>query len=281
LEEVAQRIVDFLEKEEMVRQLNGRYEATFFGKRVSDMYIDPVTACRLRESLKRYRPGMGHFGFLHAVCSTPDMLNMYTRRNDAQWLDDLIGKRAKDLLCDIPEMDEEYEYFRSEFKTAVTLDEWISETDEEKILEVMGIGPGDLRSKVELGKWLLYSMREMANMFNSDAYPPLTDLMTRMEQGVKQELLDLVRLKGVGRVRARSLFKKGYVNREALRRADARQIANVIGISDILAQSIKKQVGDADESEMTVPIGETSEASAEPEKKEKEKRSGQSKLFDF
>ncbi|OPY32496.1 MAG: putative ski2-type helicase [Methanomassiliicoccales archaeon PtaU1.Bin124] len=272
IEEVAQRIIEFLMKEEMLRELNGRYEATFFGKRVSDMYIDPVTAVRMRESLRRYRPGMGHFGFLHAICSTPDMLNMYTRRNDSQWLDDLIEKRAKDLLCDIPEMDEEYEYFRSEFKTAVTLDEWINETDEEKILEVMGIGPGDLRSKVELAKWLIYSMREMSNMFNSDTYPALTELMLRMEHGVRQQLLDLVKLKGVGRVRARALFAKGLVDRAALRRTDMRQLAAIHGIGETLAQSIKKQVGEATADE--AQPGPTEETKEQP-------RSGQTKLFDF
>ncbi len=57
----------------------------------------------------------------------------------------------------------------------------MDETQEEKILEVMGIGPGDLRNKVELGKWLLYSMRELSNLFNKEAYPVLTELMTRME----------------------------------------------------------------------------------------------------
>ena len=105
----------------------------------------------------------------------------------------------------------------------------MDETEEEKILEVMGIGPGDLRNKVEIGEWLLYSMREMSNIFNKDAYPPLTELMTRMDYGVKPELLDLVKLKGVGRSRARALYSRGLVDREALRQVDRPRIAAVPG----------------------------------------------------
>jgi helicase len=242
IEEITKGIIDFLEKEGMIVVEGDDYRATFFGQRVSDMYIDPLTAVKLRDSLKRYQRGMGYFGFLHAICATPDMMNIYTRRNDGEWLEATVEKRCKDLLCDVPE-DEEYEFFLSEFKTAMTLDEWVSETEEEKILDVMGIGPGDLRSKVDLAKWLIYSMRELSGLFNKEAYPPLTDLMKRMEHGVKQELLGLVRLKGVGRVRARSLYKKGFTDVDKISQADIRSLAAVIGIGDTMARKLKEQVG--------------------------------------
>ena len=104
-------------------------------------------------------------------------------------------------MFDPPEDDEtEYEFFLAELKTATILEDWTQEIEEDKILEKLGIGPGDLRNKVEIGEWLLYSMREMSNIFNKDAYPPLTELMTRLHYGVKPELLDLVKLKGVGRI---------------------------------------------------------------------------------
>jgi helicase len=272
LEEMTQRIVDYLKQEGMVQVEEENYVATFLGKRVSDMYIDPVTAVRLRESLRRYHPGMGTFGFLHAICSTPDMKTMYAKRVDGDWLEDIILKRCKDLLCDVPERDEEYEYFLNEFKTALTLEEWINETDEEKILEVMGIGPGDLRNKVEFAKWLLYSMREMSGMFNKDAYPPLTELMIRMEKGVRSELLELIKLKGVGRVRARSLFNRGFTGLEKLRQTDVRSLAAVIGIGDTLARSIKEQVGPSTSGERDVP---------EPTREKESPKAGQTKLFDF
>jgi helicase len=272
MEQLVENILEFLGREEMIKVDDDQYRATFFGKRVSDMYIDPVTAVRLRDSLRRYERGMGHFGFLHAICSTPDMVNMYSRRGDAEWLEELVLKRCKDLLCDVPEEGEGNDYFLSEFKTAVTLDEWMAETQEEKILEVMGIGPGDLRNKVELGKWLLYSMRELSNQFNKEAYPVLTELMTRMEYGVRPELLDLVKLRGVGRARARALYSRGLKDRESLRCADVRTIASVIGIGETLAKGIKDQVGSSDNVVQPVDDAPTERRDA---------LSGQTKLFDF
>jgi helicase len=272
IEATTRKIIDYLNNEGMVQVEGENYVATFFGKRVSDMYIDPVSAVRLRDALRRYHPGMGYFGFLHAVCSTPDMKNIYYKRLDGEWLQDVINKRCKDLLCDVPEMDESYEYFLSEFKTAMTLDEWINETDEEKILEVMGVGPGDLRQKVDFAKWLIYSMREMSVMFNKEAYPPLTELVVRMEKGVRAELLELIKLKGVGRVRARSLFNRGFTGLEALRHADVRSLAAVIGIGETLARSIKEQVG---------PPSVGSKEMPEQVREKEAPRAGQTKLFDF
>jgi helicase len=281
IEEAATNILEFLEKERMIKTgPDQTFKATFFGRRVSDLYIDPMSAVRMRMALEKYKPGK-EFGLLHAVCSTPDMKTMFIKRNDREWLEDLVMKREGELVFDPPEDDEtEYEFFLAEVKTATILDDWTQEIEEEKILDRLGIGPGDLRNKVEIGEWLLYSMREMSNIFNKDAYPPLTELMTRLQYGVKAELLDLVKLKGVGRIRARSLFRKGYTSLEALRQAEPSQIAKVIGISDILAASIKKQVG-APTKPRLAPVEPEAEGSAEPEQQKKGKDRGQSSLLDF
>ncbi|HEY3419267.1 MAG TPA: DEAD/DEAH box helicase [Methanomassiliicoccales archaeon] len=279
IEEAANNILEFLEKEGMIKTgPDQTIKATFFGRRVSDLYIDPMSAVRMRQALEAYKPGK-EFGLFHAVCSTPDMRTMFIRRNDKEWLEDLVMKREGELVFDPPEDDEtEYEFFLAELKTATILEDWTMEIEEDKILDKLGIGPGDLRNKVEIGEWLLYSMREMANIFNKDAYPPLTELMTRLHYGVRPELLDLVKLKGVGRIRARSLFKKGFTTLEALRQADAGQISKVIGISDILAASIKKQVGAPTGAPMQIA---ENEAEAEPESPKKAKDRGQSSLLDF
>ena len=87
-----------------------------------------------------------------------------------------------------------------------------------------------------------------------------------------------MKLKGVGRIRARSLFRKGFTSLEALRQADIGQISRVIGISDILAASIKKQVG----APTKAPLGPIeSDVSEGPETQKKGKERGQSSLLDF
>jgi helicase len=137
----------------------------------------------------------------------------------------------------------EYEFFLAEVKTACVLDDWLGEMEDEPLLEKYGIGPGDLRSKVELGEWLLYSMRELSNIFNKDSYAPLTELMVRVRYGVRRELLDLVKLRGVGRARARSMFDHGVKTLDDVRAIEIGALARIPKVGDALAKSIKEQVG--------------------------------------
>lgn len=289
IEEAVENIVQYLFKEGMLRcpgtellaeEKEADIRATFFGKRVSDLYIDPVSAVKLRDALLSYTPGKKDLGFLHAVCATPDMMTLFLKRDDAETLSEVLLDRKEELLLPVPEDDSpDLEYFLQEIKTSLVLDSWIEEKDEEELLRSFGIGPGDLHNKVDVGDWLLYSMRELSNIYNKDCYPALTKLMTRMRYGVKDELLDLVELKGVGRVRARSLFKKGYGSRELLKAAPVYDIAKVIGIGELLAQRIKEQV-DPEFRPETKKRRETVQKK-EDDVKVASAPHGQTKLFDF
>jgi helicase len=242
LEEAADHVLGFLESEGMVRTQDHRLQATFFGRRVSDLYIDPLTAVKLRDALREFRPGASYFGLLHAVCSSPDMMTMYLKRSDYQWVEELLLTREDDLLIKPPEDLDQYEFYLAELKTACSLDDWVQEMEEDDLLKKYGLGPGDLRNKVDVGEWLVYSMRELANIFNKDAYPLLTELMTRIRYGVKHDLLDLVRLRGIGRARARSLYNHGVRSVDSLREMDVVKLARVPKIGDALAQNLKAQV---------------------------------------
>ncbi|HSA35134.1 MAG TPA: helix-hairpin-helix domain-containing protein, partial [Methanomassiliicoccales archaeon] len=145
-----------------------------------------------------------------------------------------------------------------------------------------GTGPGDIHNKVEIGERLLYSMREMSNIFNKDCYPILTKLMTRMRYGVREDLLELVELKGVGRIRARSLQKRGFTSWETIKEADVHAISAVTGIGDTLAERIKKQV-DPDFVPSKPAKPRTAKEERPPVKNEPNvpSKKGQSKLFDF
>jgi len=286
VEEAVENIVQYLFKEGMIRcpgidflaeEAEADLKATFFGRRASDLYIDPVSAVKLRDALLSYTEGKRDLGFLHAVCATPDMMNLYLKRDDPEILDDLLLQRTGELLFPPPDLDSpDRDYFLSELKTALVLDSWIDEAEEDSMLKAFGIGPGDLHAKVEVGEWLIYSMRELSNIYNKDCYPVLTKLMARLKYGVKDELLELVTLKGVGRVRARSLYKRGFTSIPALREASVNDIAKVIGIGELLAQRIKSQVDPK-----FVPEKKALKAKNEPEPKEPPVKPGQTSLFDF
>ncbi len=279
LEEAADNVLDFLQEEGMIRSEEGRLIPTFFGRRVSDLYIDPLTATKLRDALKNFRPGGSPFGMLHAVCSSPDMLTMYLKRTDYEWVEEVYALREGELLLPPPDDLDEFDFYLAELKTACAIDDWIMEMEEDELLKKYGIGPGDLRNKVDVGEWLIYSMRELSNIFNKDAYPVLTELMTRLRYGVRPELLDLVRLRGVGRARARSLYNHGVRSAEDIRNVDPRRLARLPKIGDAVAKSLLQQVGGSRfrrEDEAVEEVIEEIEAL-----EERPTDSGQRTLFDF
>ena len=60
-----------------------------------------------------------------------------------------------------------------------------------------------------------------------------------MKYGIKDELFDLVSMRGIGRVRARKLFNNGIKNASDILSADLKILSELIGPS--LAKKIKNQ----------------------------------------
>jgi helicase len=69
----------------------------------------------------------------------------------------------------------------------------------------------------------------------------IVKLRLRMKYGVKEELLPLVRLENIGRVRARLLFRNRFRDVKDLRNADLSTLTQLIG--EKTALSVKKQLG--------------------------------------
>ena len=71
----------------------------------------------------------------------------------------------------------------------------------------------------------------------------------RVKHGIKRELLPLIRLRGIGRVRARRLFNNNITSPEALRSAGMERVGAILGQKT--AESIFAQLngpeGDAGE----------------------------------
>jgi helicase len=67
--------------------------------------------------------------------------------------------------------------------------------------------------------------------------------MERVDKGVKSELLPLVRLKGIGRVRARILHDSGLKTIKDLKTAPIKRLTSLPLIGPKLTKEIKEQVG--------------------------------------
>ncbi len=305
IESVVEGIVNSLVEEEMVRRDNDLISATPFGKRVSDLYIDPASASILREAVSNIKTDTEVLPILTACAMTPDVLGMYPRKADQELIDGVSDELWPKLLVQPEDIDDySYEYFDSDLKVALLIQDWIEEKDEDTITKSMGIGPGDIRSKVDMMDWIIYAMSEISYLFNPEAIKKIRPLMTRIRYGVKEELIELVSLRGVGRSRARTLYNKGIRTKQDVAEVDEEKLAMLPGIGRILASRMKDQVGrkQADEQSyspseeealMMEMAAEYEGIPAEPsqeepskqdnKKKKKEEEDGpkQTNLFDF
>jgi len=225
-------IIDFLEENDLIKD----YTATLFGKRVAYLYIDPKTAIIFRNALK---DEMTPFGILHAVTSTPDLESLYLRRGEFDEYDSIVLEKGEEFLLEIPDYwyePDKYEFFLSRVKTASLFYDWMEETDEEEIFKKYKIYPGDFYRIRETGDWLLYSFTEITKLFNHP-YREIENVRKRMRYGVKEELLPLVRIKNIGRVRSRVLFNNGIKNLRDIENTDFGTLKRLLGES--LARSLK------------------------------------------
>ena len=68
-------------------------------------------------------------------------------------------------------------------------------------------------------------------------------MVERVSKGIKKELLPIVQLEGVGRVRGRIIFNAGYQTIADIKHASVEELTNLPSVGPRLAKKIKEQVG--------------------------------------
>lgn len=241
------RILLFLNKEEMVTFRGKSLKATNFGHRVSELYLDPVSAIILREGLKSRPPILTELSLFHLVCHTPDMYpKYYPKRKEIDELSLYVDLHSEEFMFPIPNETEtvDFETFLGEVKRARILEAWIDETSEDEIIGKYSFQPGDLFRLISATDWLLYASSELGKIFNHrDLLPQISNLRLRVLKGVKSDLLPLIKLESVGRVRGRILFNAGLKTIKDLKQVSIRQLVSLPQIGLELAEKIKMQVG--------------------------------------
>ncbi len=242
LQQALERVVGFLAGEGFVQQVGEELRVTKLGRRVSQLYIDPLSASELCQALRRAESTEpSELSYLHAVSRCTELGSLYLRRGEAELYLEKALEVQDMLLYPLPDYGYALEHFLSELKSAFFLLDWVEEKSEEYLLERYSLAPGDVHSRVELAEWLLYAMREMGRLLGSSRVEEIEKLRVRVRYGVKEELIPFVSLKNVGRSRAR-LLRSRFGSIDALRRAGVKEIASVPGIGEKLAASIKQQL---------------------------------------
>ncbi len=201
LEELLTDVLKQLESWGFITGQGSIYLPTRIGRRISELYIDPLSARWLLDALPKAKDEVA---YLFAICNTAEM-RPYVRTTE----------EANELFFDYEQMlegtganfDDSYGYYDpvKPLSTALMLRDWIDEKLERDIVKSYGTTPGVLFSKQTNADWLLYAASELAKLSHM-SITKLLELRVRAKYGIRKELLDLVRLEQVGRVRARLMY---------------------------------------------------------------------------
>ena len=227
----------FLSGNNLILKKGERYAATNFGKKTSMLYIDPLTATVFRDSISGVSSKKRHtLGFLHLITSCEEFFPKFElRERDYEPASAMIENSNKELITRISE----YQCSRS----LLALQSWITEASELSIADTLGIESGDMHRMTENANWLSYCLREIAKHTDrADLLEEFDDLQKRIDYGVKEELVGLVKVKGIGRVRARALFKHRIRSIDELRKIPASRLAKIDKIGASIADNIKAEL---------------------------------------
>jgi helicase len=247
LSRIVDGVLGFLGEAEMVTDVGGLLHATPYGTLVSRLYIDPRGAEMISAAL-RENEHWSEIGLLQLLCSTPDMYTLYVRKQDLPVLEQFVYAHEDDLWMEFS-WDDGEGFFRS-LKTAMLIADWMGEVGEAVICERYNVGPGDVYNAVEGIGWLIHAAGRIASMETPDCADPIRETELRVKHGIRRELLPLIALRGIGRVRARRLFNNNITSPDALRAAGVERISTILGrktAESIFAQLDRPDFGDEDE----------------------------------
>jgi|ETNmetMinimDraft_2_1059921.scaffolds.fasta_scaffold01611_3 helicase len=222
-----------------------KYEATRVGKRVAELYLDPYTAHQLILGMQRAtRMKVPTISFLHLLSSTLEIRpQLRVTAKDHDDVNEAVNKVEHALLEKEPSLyDAEYDDFLNAMKTALFFLDWIDENTEENLLEKYNIRPGEVRTKIDIADWLCYCCIELTKLMS---LPKLSShmqkLRIRITNGVKEELIPLLKLKGIGRARGRKLHKNSIRTLGDIKKIEIMNLVQILGKATAI--SVKKQVG--------------------------------------
>lgn len=221
-----------------------RYEATAMGERVTQLYLDPLSASILRRGLRRAvrrcvrkDAPVSDFGFLHLAVATPDFVSLWAKSADFEvnsptWLK---ANATEDELLVEPGY---AEAMLSDIKSAWMVEEWTEETTLRQLEKELDVLPGDVHHRIDLMGWLLAGAQQVLltdDVFADEHLPVVADLVQRIStlqqrvrHGCKTDLLQLVNIRHVGRQRARELAALGMREPNDVLRMSSKQRSTLL-----------------------------------------------------
>jgi helicase len=241
LRSMAERAVKDLVSWGLLEDTGGGYRATLLGYEVSKNYVDPESVPRARVYLSKLRE-LDELELLTLVSMMPDMTTLpVTRREEDGLIDRILDLKPK--LVDVIDWSNPREV--RGVKVALILYDWVEEAPEDDIARRYNVGPGDVAVLVDNASWIASSLSRILPHLGAPEWVSerLRVLEGRIEHGVKQELLPLVAIPRIGRVRARRLYQAGYRTLHDLMLADPEKLLRIQGIGPSIVKTIMEFLG--------------------------------------
>jgi helicase len=221
-------------------------KVTRLGERVAQLYIDPYTAHHIITALRRgTQMQTDEFSLITLACSTFELRPLSNARvaEIPKIEQEIILRKSRLIIIEPSVFEPEYDQFVNVMKLSLVLESWMDEKGEDEILEELNIPPGELYYKKDLCDWILHACDELSELLGfREIQKVIRKTQFRLDKGVKEELIPLVRLKNIGRVRARLLFRNGIKDIGDIKNADQTKLSQLLGAK--VAQNLKEQVGE-------------------------------------
>ncbi|MEM3799197.1 MAG: DEAD/DEAH box helicase [Thermoprotei archaeon] len=244
------RSLRFLLDNDFLVDEGGLLLPTAFGKKTSEVYFHPYTAILVKKAA-HYTVGRLDRHNLHLVCLSVEVPKPRLGAREKEDLSYEIDQEEDELPVPLEEyvdtmMDlspDPYEEYMGAWKAAKVLERWCNELSEAKIEEALGVQPGDLYQLYTTASWVSRGIASLFQTLKSDKNLVKTyaELSVRLESGVKSELIPLVSLSGIGRVRARQLYNSGIRTLKDVAEAPIEKLTQLRGVTTQLAMRIKEQ----------------------------------------
>jgi helicase len=218
--------VSFLEDNDFISNNKNKIEVTRMGKLVNSLYIDPLTGSLFIKFIERIKKkeSIDEIDLLHVLFCSEEFRHIRTNQKEFQKYEE--ESYELDLSADENIVD--YDRFISAIKMAHVMQDWISEKTEKYMEEEYGLLPGEFYNVLENTKWLIYSLNEISKVMQLRR-KDMTELGIRIKNGIKAELIPLVSVPEIGRVRARKLYSAGIISLKSLKEAGLERLSPLLG----------------------------------------------------
>jgi len=232
-ENIKEIVNEFIEYK-FIEKKDKQIEVTDLGKKVSLLYLDPISAHNIIEDLEIKKECLEEVNDLSLIYTLLNTNELHPYLNYKEDREDILFRTFEDIKQEIYFYYEDI-YLLGKINESMMLREWITETIEDKIIDEYNTTPGQIREIITRSEWIIHCIIELCKFIKGDIrlIKKFQDLKLRLKYGISQELVPLVELKNIGRIRARSLYIRGIKTPNDIKK-DVDKFISIVGRAGLL-----------------------------------------------